>query len=77
MGEKRNACRISVVKPEDKRPPRRPRRTWVTNIKMDLRELEWDGVDWIDVAQDSDQWGALVNAVKNLRAPYNGVEVLE
>jgi hypothetical protein len=39
------------------------------NIKMDLREIEWDGVDWIDMAQDRDQWRALVNTVLNLRVP--------
>jgi hypothetical protein len=41
----------------------------VDNIKMDLREIEWDGVEWIDMAQDSDQWRALVNTVLNLRVP--------
>jgi hypothetical protein len=47
---KRNACRILVGNPEGKRPLRRPRRRWVENIKMDLREIEWDGMGWIDVA---------------------------
>jgi hypothetical protein len=47
----------------------RPRRRWVDNIKMDLREIGWDGVDWIDLAQDRDQWRALVNTVMNLRVP--------
>jgi hypothetical protein len=46
---------------EGKRPIRRPRRRWVDSIKMDLREIEWDGMDWIDLAQDRDQWRALVN----------------
>jgi hypothetical protein len=45
MGEKRNECRISVGKPEAKRPLGRPRRRWVDNMKMDLREIGWDGVD--------------------------------
>jgi hypothetical protein len=67
MGEKRNAYRILVRTPEGKRPPARPRRRWVDNIKMDLREIGWDGVDWIDTAQDKDQWGALLNTVLNLR----------
>jgi hypothetical protein len=50
MGEKRNAYRILVGKPERKRPLGRPRRRWVDNIKMDFREIEWDGGDWIDLA---------------------------
>jgi hypothetical protein len=62
-GEKKNAYRILVGKPEGKRPLGRPRRSWVNNIKMDLRE----GVDWMDRAQDRDQWRALVNRVFNLR----------
>jgi hypothetical protein len=53
--EKRNACRIMVRKKEGKRPLGRPRRRWVDNIKMDLRETGWDGVDWINVAQDRGQ----------------------
>jgi hypothetical protein len=47
MGWKRNAYRILVGKPEDKRSVARPRRRWVDNIKMDLREIGWDGVEWI------------------------------
>jgi hypothetical protein len=61
--EKITAYRILVGKPEGKRPLGRPRRWWVDNIKMDLR------LDWIDLAQDRDQWRALVNAVMNLRIP--------
>jgi hypothetical protein len=69
MREKRNAYRILVGKPEGKRPLGRPRRRWVNNIKMDLREIGWGGVDWNDLAQDRDQWRALVNMVMNLRVP--------
>jgi hypothetical protein len=43
--------------------------TWVDNIRMDLGEIGWDGVDWIDLAQDRDQWRALVNTEMNLRFP--------
>jgi hypothetical protein len=68
-GEKRNAYRILVEKPEEKRPLGRPRGRWVDNIKMDLREIGWDYRDWIDLAQDRDQWRALVNTVMNLRVP--------
>jgi hypothetical protein len=69
MGEKRNAYRILVSNPEGKRPLGRPRRRWVDNIKMDLREIGWDGGDWIDLAQNRDQWRALVRAIMNLRVP--------
>jgi hypothetical protein len=69
MGEKKNACRILVGQPEGKRALGRPKRRWVDNIKIDLREIGWGGVDWIDLAQDRDQWRALVNTVMNLRVP--------
>jgi hypothetical protein len=69
MVDKRNACMIFVVKPEGKRPLGRPRRRWVDNIKMELREIGWDGVDWMDMAQNRDQWRALVSTVLNLRVP--------
>jgi hypothetical protein len=55
MGETRNAYRILVGKPEEKRPLGRPRRKCVGNIKMDLREIGWDGMDWIDLAEDRGQ----------------------
>jgi hypothetical protein len=67
MGEKRNAYRILVGKPENKRPLGRPRRRWVDNIKTDLREIVWDDMDWIYLAQDRDQWRALVNTIINFR----------
>jgi hypothetical protein len=67
LGEKRNAYKILVGKPEGKRPLGRPRHWWVDNIKIDLRETGWDGMDWIDLAQDRDQWRSLVNTVMNLR----------
>jgi hypothetical protein len=70
MEEKRDAYRILVGNPAGKRPLGRPRRRWVDNIKMDLRDrMEWCGLDWIDIAQDRDQWRALVNTVLNLRVP--------
>jgi hypothetical protein len=69
MREKRSAYRILVGNPEGKTPLERPRRTWVDNIKMGLREIGRDGMDWIDLAQDRDQWRALVNAVMNLLVP--------
>jgi hypothetical protein len=68
-GEKRNAYRIMVGNTEEKRRLGRPRRRWVDNIKIDLREIGWNGGDWINLAQDRDQWRALVNAVINLRVP--------
>jgi hypothetical protein len=69
MGEKRNANRILVGMPEGKGPLGRPRRRWVDNIKMCLREIVWDCMDWIDLAQNRDQWRALVSMVMNLRVP--------
>jgi hypothetical protein len=56
-----------VGKPERKRPLGRPRRRCEDNIRMDLREIGWGGMDWIDLAQDRNQWRVLVNTVMNLR----------
>jgi hypothetical protein len=58
MGEKRNAYRLLVGKPEGKRPLGRPRRRWVVNIKRDLGEVGWGDVDWIGLAQDRNRWRA-------------------
>jgi hypothetical protein len=69
MGENRNACSILMGTSETKKPRGRTRHRWVDNTKMDLTEMGWGGVDWIDLAQDRDQWRALVNAVMNLRIP--------
>jgi hypothetical protein len=66
MMETRNAYRILVGKPEGKRPLGRQNRRLVDRIKMDLREREWSGMNWIDLAQDRDQWGALLNSVMKL-----------
>jgi prophage antirepressor-like protein len=66
MRETRNAYTILL---ESQKPQGRPRRRWVNNIRMDLREIGWDGMDWIDLAQDRDQWRALVNTVMSLRVP--------
>jgi hypothetical protein len=66
---KRNAYRILMGKPEGRRPLGRPRRRWVDNIKMDLREIGWVGVDWVVLAQDRDHWRALVNTEMKLRVP--------
>jgi len=67
MGERRDLYRVLVGKPEGKRPPGRPKRRWVDNIKMDLLEVGCECMDWIELAQDRDRWRALVNAVINLR----------
>jgi hypothetical protein len=60
-GEKMSVYRMLVGKPEGKRPLGRLRRRWVDNMKINLREIRWDGMDWIDLAQDRDQWMTLVN----------------
>jgi hypothetical protein len=65
VGERGMLKRILVGMPEGKRP----RRGWVDNIKMDPRETGRDGMDWIDLAQNRDQWKALVNTVMNIRVP--------
>jgi hypothetical protein len=68
-GENRNAYKILVGNPEGKRPLGRPRRRWVDNMKMDLREIGWDSINWIDLGQGRYQCRALMNMVMNLRVP--------
>jgi hypothetical protein len=69
MGAKKNTHRILVENQEGKRSLGRPRRRWVDNIKIDLRVIECDGIDWIDVAQDRDKWRVLLNTVMKFRVP--------
>jgi hypothetical protein len=69
MGEKRNAYRLLVGKPEGKRPLLRPRRRWVDNIRTDLGEVGWGDVNWIGLVKDRNRWRALVNSVLNLLVP--------
>jgi hypothetical protein len=68
-GEKRNAYRLLVGKPEGKRPLGRPKRRSMDNIRMNLGEVGWGDVDWIGLAQDRNRWRAFVNSVWNLRVP--------
>jgi glucose dehydrogenase len=70
-GEKMNTRRILVGKSEGKRPLGRQRRRWMDNIKMVLRGIDWGGMNWIDLAQDRNQWRALVDTVMNFRVPLN------
>jgi hypothetical protein len=67
MGEQRNVYKVLMGKPEGKRPLGRPRCRWEDGIRMDLREIGWRSVDWIQLAQVRDQLRALVNTVMNLR----------
>jgi hypothetical protein len=71
MGEGRGAYSILVGRPEGRRPLGRLRCRWEDNIKMDLQEVGWGGMDWIGLAQDRDRRRVLVNAVINLHVPYN------
>jgi len=68
MENMKNAYIILGGKPEGKRPER-PRHIWEDNIRMDLREIGSEGLDWIHLAQDRDLWQTLVNTVMNLQAP--------
>jgi hypothetical protein len=69
IGERRGVYMILVGKPEGKRPLGRSRHRWDDNINMDLQEVGYGGMDWIDVAQDRERWWSLVNVVMNLRVP--------
>jgi hypothetical protein len=71
MEERRGVDRVLVGKPEGKRPFGRPRRRWENNIKMNLQEVGYGDMDWIDLAQDRDRLRVLVNAVMNLCVPLN------
>jgi hypothetical protein len=72
MGEMRNAHQILVGKPEGKGPPGRLWRRWESNVRLHIIEIDWEGVDWIHPAQDSNQWRDLMNSVMHLPAPING-----
>jgi hypothetical protein len=63
MGEMRNAYKVLVVNAEGKRPLRRPSLIWKDNIKIDIREIGMEGVDWIHLSQGRDRWRALANTV--------------
>ena len=69
MGDRRGVCRVSVGKPEGKRPVERSRRSWDNNNKMDLQKVGCGSMGLIEVAQDRDRWRALVSAVMILRFP--------
>ena len=69
MGERRGVQSVLVGKPEERRPLGRPRRIWEDNIKMDLQEVGFGVMDWIELAEDRDRWRARVNGVMHLRVP--------
>jgi hypothetical protein len=77
MGEKRHAYRILVGKPEGERQLGRSRCGWVDDIKIGLREIRWDGMDWINLVQDRDQWRAFVKIVMNVGGSIKFWEILE
>ena len=67
MSERRGVYRVLVGKPGGKRPLGRPRRRWEDNIKIDLQAVGYEGMDWVQLAQDRDRWRAFMNAVMNFR----------
>ena len=67
MGHKRHECTVLVGRPEGKKPLVKPRHKWENKSKLDLQEVGWGGMDWINLTQDRDRWQALVNAVMNER----------
>jgi hypothetical protein len=69
MGEGIGVYRVLVGKPEERYDGGRSRRSWEDNIKMDLRGMGCEGMDWIELVRGKDRWRALVNAVMNLRVP--------
>jgi hypothetical protein len=71
MGDRRGAHRVLMVKPDGKKPLGKPRRGWEDNIKVNLQEVRWGGMDWNDMAQDRDRRWAVVSVVMNLRVAYN------
>jgi hypothetical protein len=73
VGEEKKIYNVLMGKPEGKRPRGRPKRRWEDGIRIDLREIGWESVNWIQLAQDRDRWRAVVNTVMNLRvlAPRN------
>jgi hypothetical protein len=68
-GEMTSAYKILVGNPDWKKPLRKPSRRWENNIRMDFREIDWEGVDWMYLAQDRDQWRAVANTIMKLRVP--------
>jgi hypothetical protein len=67
MGDERNVHKILMGKLEGKRPLGRPKHRWEDGIRMDLREIGWESVEWIQLDQDRDRWRAVVNTVMNFR----------
>jgi hypothetical protein len=67
MGEMRNLYKSFIVKPEEKKPLQTPRSRWEDNIRINLREIRWEGVEWMHLAQDREHWWAVMNTVMNLR----------